>query len=108
MKTPKIFQNEGTCVNSIILLRDYINLHVDTPDGLEVLPAQNILQEQELLGSQVTQWESFMLGLPSFVLELGKTVVMSNVKDFPLNNTGKKFKFLRNPQSFRACLHQVK
>ena len=95
-------------MNSITLLREYTNLHVDTPDGLEVLPAQNILQEQELLGSQVTQWESFMVGLPIFVLELGKTVMMSSVKDFPLNNTGKKFKFLRNPESLRACLHQVK
>ena len=83
------------------------NLHADAPDGLEVLPAQNILQEQELLGSQVTQWESFMLGLPSFVLKLGKTVVMSSAKDFPLNNTRKKLKFLHNPQSFKACLHQV-
>ena len=92
----------------IFLLRKYFNLQLDAPDGLEVLPAQNILREQELLGSQVTQWESFMLGLPSLVLELGKTFVMSSVKDFPLNNTGKKLEFLRNPQSFRVCLHQVK
>ena len=74
---------------------------------MELVPAQKMLKEKELLGNEMTQWEFFMMGLPRLVLELGTTVVKSSVKDFSLRGTNKKFKYLYRPESYRACLHQV-
>ena len=48
-----------------------------------------------------------LVGMPRLVMELGRTVVMSNMKDFPLTNTGRTFKYMLYPESYRACLHQA-
>ena len=95
-------------VLSTLLKHYYIKddkLHESTEK--DMIPAHNMLQQQELLGTQVAQWESFLVDMPLLVLELGRTVVTSNLKDFSLVQTGVAYKHLKHPASYRACLRQV-
>ena len=74
---------------------------------MDLVPAHSAMQEQELLCSQVLQWEPFVMGLPSLVLELGRTVINCSSTDFQLEAPGKQYKLLKYQHSFRASLHQV-
>ena len=69
--------------------------------------ANRAVNDQELVCKDLMEVKRFVSGLPLIVHVIAECAVSSNETDFSLLDCGRTFQYLRNPQSYRLCLHQV-
>ncbi|XP_039609853.1 uncharacterized protein LOC120529784 [Polypterus senegalus] len=71
--------------------------------------AEDVRQETTLLMKPFANWEEFLMPGPLSIAILGELVFISSRDDFSINKNAPKdgFKYIRYPESFRACLMQV-
>ncbi|XP_028660216.2 uncharacterized protein LOC114653834 [Erpetoichthys calabaricus] len=76
---------------------------------LSISTAEEVRQETTLLMKPYANWEEFLMPGPLSIAILGELVFISSKDDFSINKNPPKdgFKYIRYPESFRACLMQV-
>uniref|UniRef100_A0A8C4RXP6 Uncharacterized protein n=1 Tax=Erpetoichthys calabaricus TaxID=27687 RepID=A0A8C4RXP6_ERPCA len=76
---------------------------------LSISKEDDVRQETTLLMKPFANWEEFLMPGPLSIAILGELVFISSRDDFSINQNAPKdgFKYIRYPQSFRACLMQV-
>ncbi|XP_039610138.1 uncharacterized protein LOC120530049 [Polypterus senegalus] len=76
---------------------------------LSISKAKDVRQETALLMKPYANWEEFLMPGPLSIAILGELVFISSNDDFSINKNPPKggFKYIRYPDSFRACLMQV-
>ena len=72
-----------------------------------MVPSYGMVKDQQLVCKDLMKVKSFISGLPLLVNVVAECSVSSNEVDFSLLDCGRTFQHLRNPQSYRRCLHQV-
>ncbi|XP_039609861.1 uncharacterized protein LOC120529791 [Polypterus senegalus] len=76
---------------------------------LSISKAEGVRQETALLMKPYANWEEFLMPGPLSIAILGELVFISSKDDFSINKNPPigGFKYIRNSDSFRACLMQV-
>ncbi|KAK6466264.1 hypothetical protein HHUSO_G36553 [Huso huso] len=76
---------------------------------LGISKAEAVRKETELLMKPYANWEEYLMPGPLSIAILGELVFISSNSDFSINQKPPKdgFKYIRYPDSFRACLMQV-
>ncbi|XP_051784940.1 uncharacterized protein LOC114653829 isoform X8 [Erpetoichthys calabaricus] len=76
---------------------------------LSISKAKDVRQETALLMKPYANWEEFLMPGPLSIAILGELVFISSNDDFSINKSPPigGFKYIRYPDSFRACLMQV-
>ncbi|GAA6087981.1 uncharacterized protein LOC113650516 [Tachysurus ichikawai] len=71
--------------------------------------AQEMRNQTKLVMQPYANWEEYLTPAPLSIAILGELVVISSKTDFSINKNPPKggYKFIRYPESFRACLMQV-
>ena len=71
---------------------------------------EDLKEEMEILVGPNASWEDFLVPTPLAICLLGELMIISSKSDFSLDQNPPKdgFKLIRYPQSFRACLMQVR
>ncbi|XP_030646402.1 uncharacterized protein LOC115826660 [Chanos chanos] len=71
--------------------------------------ASDCRDDTQLIMKPYANWESYITPAPLSIAILGELVYISSGDDFSINKNPPKdgFKFIRYPESFRACLMQV-
>ncbi|MGH0154938.1 UNVERIFIED_CONTAM: hypothetical protein FKN15_028279 [Acipenser sinensis] len=76
---------------------------------MKICTAAEVKNETQLMMKSYANWEEFLMPGPTSVAILSELIFISAADDFPLNRDtpDKKLKFVKHPESFRACLMQV-
>ncbi|XP_033858446.3 uncharacterized protein LOC117401739 [Acipenser ruthenus] len=76
---------------------------------LKISKAEAVRKETELLMKPYANWEEYLMPGPLSIAILGELVFISSNTDFSINKNPPKggFKYIKYPDSFRACLMQV-
>uniref|UniRef100_A0A672N8C7 Uncharacterized protein n=1 Tax=Sinocyclocheilus grahami TaxID=75366 RepID=A0A672N8C7_SINGR len=71
--------------------------------------AEDMRNETKLMMQPYANWEEYLTPAPLSIAILGELVFISSSTDFSINKNPPKdgYKFIRYPDSFRACLMQV-
>ncbi|XP_016366564.1 uncharacterized protein LOC107707161 [Sinocyclocheilus rhinocerous] len=71
--------------------------------------AEDMRNETKLMMQPYANWEEYLTPAPLSIAILGELVFISSSTDFSINKNSPKdgYKFIRYPDSFRACLMQV-
>ncbi|TSX99895.1 hypothetical protein Baya_13947 [Bagarius yarrelli] len=71
--------------------------------------AEEMRNQTKLLMQPYANWEEYLTPAPLSIAILGELVVISSNTDFSINKNPPKdgYKYIRYPESFRACLMQV-
>ncbi|XP_069036288.1 myosin-2 heavy chain-like [Lepisosteus oculatus] len=75
----------------------------------KITKAEDVRNDNKMLMKPYANWEEFLMPAPISIAILGELVFISSNTDFSINKNPPKdgFKFIRYPESFRACLMQV-
>uniref|UniRef100_A0A4W3JK35 Uncharacterized protein n=1 Tax=Callorhinchus milii TaxID=7868 RepID=A0A4W3JK35_CALMI len=76
---------------------------------LSLTKAEQVRRDTELVMQPHANWEQFLIPAPISIAILGQLVAITSADDFALSpeGSGRSYRFLRYPESFRACLMQL-
>lgn len=68
-----------------------------------------MLEQSKVMMSDHVSWEDFLVPVPMTIAFLGQLMLISTLKDFPIDKHKPKhgFRYLKHPKSFRASVVQV-
>ncbi|XP_078392646.1 uncharacterized protein LOC144676001 [Cetorhinus maximus] len=71
--------------------------------------AEEVRRDNMLIMQPYANWEEFLMPAPMSIAILGELIIISSVSDFPVNKhtPDRQYKYIKYPESFRACLMQV-
>ncbi|XP_030639359.1 uncharacterized protein LOC115820058 [Chanos chanos] len=74
-----------------------------------ITTAKDMRESTQLIMKPYANWEEYLTPVPLYIAIMGELVYISSKTDFSINKNPPKggYKYIRYPESFRACLMQV-